>query len=86
MKPGKTYKREVAALQLALHWALVAGIVYLVIANPGYDPTALVSLATGLAVWVYGFAAAAFGLDAFSKQITPARRATPAQQEDIFDE
>lgn len=88
MKPGKTYKREVAALQLVLHWALVAGIVYLVIANPGYDPTALVSLATGLAVWVYGFAAAAFGLDAFSKQVTPARRATPmsAQQEDILDE
>lgn len=88
MKRCKTYKREVATLQLVLHWALVAGIVYLVITDHDYDPTALVGLATGLAVWVYGFAAAAFGLDAFSKQITPARQAppVPAQQEDIFDE
>lgn len=78
MKPGKTYKREVAVLQLVLHWGLVAGITYLEASNPGYDPTALINLATGLAVWVYGFAATAFGLDAFSKQITPARRATPA--------
>lgn len=67
----KTYKREVAVLQLVLHWALVGGIVYLVITDRTYDPAPLVSLATGLAVWVYGFAAAAFGLDSWAKQIQP---------------
>ena len=30
----------------------------------------LVALANGLAIWVYGFAAAAFGMDAWAKQIS----------------
>lgn len=82
---GKTYKREVATIQLVLHWALIAGIVFLAVTDPTYDLTALVALATGMAVWVYGFAAAAFGMDAFAKQITPARQAPPPQ-EAVFDE
>lgn len=84
MKP-KTYKREVATLQLVLHWALVGGIVYKAVTDPTYDLTALVALATGLAVWVYGFAAAAFGLDAFAKQITPPRN-PPTTDSGVFDE
>lgn len=81
----KTYKREVATVQLVLHWALVAGIVFVAVTDPDYDITSLVALATGMAVWVYGFAAAAFGLDAFTKQITPARQAAPPS-EGVFDE
>lgn len=79
MKRRKTYKREVAVVQLVLHWALVMGIVYLAITNDR-DLTDLVTLATGLAVWVYGFAAAAFGLDSWSKQIQS--RSTPHPQGD----
>lgn len=64
----KTYKREVASLQLLLHWGLVAFIAALVMqGNPGVG--ALIDLAVGLAIWVYGFAAAAFGLDSWAKQI-----------------
>lgn len=81
----KTYKREVATVQLVLHWALVAGIVFVAVTDPDYDITSLVALATGMAVWVYGFAAAAFGLDAFAKQITPARQTAPPS-EGVFDE
>lgn len=73
----KTYKREVAAVQLALHWASVAGIFVLAILDPEYDLRPLIDLTTGLAIWVYGFAAAAFGLDAFAKQIAPSRQALP---------
>jgi len=74
----KTYKREVAVVQLVLHWALVMGIVYIAITQNDRDLADLVALATGLAVWVYGFAAAAFGMDSWAKQVrnnqsTPAR-------------
>lgn len=69
MKRCKTYKREVAVVQLVLHWALVMGIVYIAVTSSDRDLTDLVTLATGLAVWVYGFAAAAFGMDSWSKQI-----------------
>lgn len=89
MAKGKTYKREVATVQLVLHWALVTSICYVAFTEPNRDLTDLVTLATGLAVWVYGFAAAAFGLDAFSKQITPAQQAPltpPSKDQDIFDE
>lgn len=71
MRKPKTYKREIAATQLALHWALVSGVCYIATTNPERDLTDLVTLATGLAVWVYGFAAAAFGLDSWAKQIQP---------------
>lgn len=67
----KTYKREVATAQLTLHWALVMGIVYVAVALPDRPIDDLVALATGLAVWVYGFTTAAFGLDAWSKQMGP---------------
>ncbi len=67
----KTYKRETAAVQLVLHWALVMLIVYIAVTNPERPLDDLVALATGLAVWVYGFAATAFGMDAWAKQVQP---------------
>ena len=84
-KKPKTFKREVAVLQLLLHWALVMGIVYIAITQNDRDVDALVDLATGLAVWVYGFAAAAFGMDSWAKQIQPQ---LPPQQRppEVFDE
>jgi hypothetical protein len=85
MAKPKTYKREVATVQLVLHWALVMGICYIAVTNPQRDLADLVALATGLAVWVYGFAAAAFGMDSWAKQIQPQR---PPQQrpQEVFDE
>jgi len=71
MPDKKTYKREVATAQLALHWALVTTTAYIAITDPAVNLDPLVSLATGLAVWVYGFAAAAFGLDSWAKQVKP---------------
>ena len=65
----KTYKREMAIVQLALHWALVMLTVYIAVTNPERPLDDLVALSTGLAVWVYGFAAAAFGMDAWAKQV-----------------
>jgi hypothetical protein len=70
----KTYKREVAVAQLLFHWLLVAVIVYVAIHHPSRDLSDLIGLATGLAVWVYGFAATAFGLDSWSKQLNPQGR------------
>jgi hypothetical protein len=35
----------------------------------GQDTAALVPLVTGLSVWVYGFLATAFGMDAWAKQV-----------------
>lgn len=69
MARRKTYKREVASLQLVLHWALVMLIVYIAVVWPERPLDDLVALATGLAVWVYGFAATAFGMDAWAKQV-----------------
>jgi len=82
MKRRKTYKREVAVIQLVLHWALVMCIVYIAVTNHGRDLTDLVTLATGMAVWVYGFAAAAFGMDSWSKQIQRPQPMYP--QEDVL--
>lgn len=64
----KTFKREVAVAQLVLHWALVIFICYLALQN-NLSLDAMIHLATGLAVWVYGYAAAAFGMDSWAKQI-----------------
>jgi hypothetical protein len=69
MKRTKTYKREVAVIQLALHWALVSSVVYIAVTSSDRDLSDLVALATGTAVWVYGFAAAAFGMDSWAKQV-----------------
>lgn len=71
MKEVKTYKREVATIQLMMHWALVMFICFIAYTQNDRDVSDLVGLATGLAVWVYGFAAAAFGLDAIAKQMPP---------------
>ena len=71
MEVVKTYKREVATIQLVVHWLLVAFICFIAYTQNDRDLTDLVSLATGMAVWVYGFAAAAFGLDAVAKQMPP---------------
>ena len=68
-KIEKTWKREVAAAQLAAHWALIGFICWMTIKHPDRSVDHLVTLAIGFAVWVYGFAAGAFGLDAFAKQI-----------------
>lgn len=65
----KTYKREVAVVQIFLNWILVMFICWIAITEPDRDMSDLVSLATGLAVWVYGFAGAAFGMDSWAKQI-----------------
>lgn len=70
----KTFKREVAVTQLILHWILVLIVCYQSVFSPETNITSLVDLTLGLAIWVYGFAAAAFGLDSLAKQITPARR------------
>lgn len=88
MPSKKTYKREIATVQLVLHWVLVMAIVYIAITETTAGLTDLVSLATGLAVWVYGFAAAAFGLDSWAKQVEPQRRAAPRRPTDegVFDE
>ncbi len=69
MTKPKTFKRETATVQLVLHWALVMSIVYIAITQNDRNLSALVDLATGLAIWVYGFAAAAFGMDSWAKQI-----------------
>lgn len=79
MKRCKTYKREVAVVQLVLHWALVMGIVYIAMTQNDRDLADLVGLATGLAVWVYGFAAAAFGMDSWAKQVNPASTRNPQE-------
>lgn len=74
METAKTYKREVAVVQMGVLWALVAFICYLTIDQPTRDLTDLVGLATGMAVWVFGFAGAAFGFDAWAKQVVPRQR------------
>jgi hypothetical protein len=66
-KSIKTFKREVALIQLSLHWALVLFVCITV--YRGQDTAALVPLVTGLSVWVYGFLATAFGMDAWAKQV-----------------
>lgn len=76
MAERKTYKREVATVQLVLHWALVMLTVYVAIHSPDRRLDDLVALSTGLAVWVYGFAATAFGMDAWAKQV---RREEPGE-------
>lgn len=68
----KTYKREAAVVQLVCHWILVMFIVWIAYNQPDRPIEGLVSLATGLAVWVYGFAGTAFGLDAWAKQVKAA--------------
>lgn len=75
----KTFKREVAVAQLVLHWALVVFVCYLAIQD-STSLDAMIGLATGLAVWVYGYAAAAFGMDSWAKQIKE------QPQEELFDE
>jgi len=67
----KTFKRETATIQLVLHWALVMSIVYIALTQNDRDLSSLVDLAIGLAIWVYGFAAAAFGMDSWAKQVKP---------------
>lgn len=62
----KTYKREVAVIMLTLHWFLVMSICFM---ETGHDINSLVDLAIGLGVWVYGFAATAFGMDSWAKQV-----------------
>jgi hypothetical protein len=47
---------------------------------------ALVDLAIGLAIWVYGFAAAAYGLDSWAKQIMPRRADQQNAAEPVFYE
>lgn len=76
MEKVKTYKREVATIQLVVHWLLIGFICFIAYTQNDRDVADLVRLATGMAVWVYGFAAAAFGLDAVAKQIQPNARAT----------
>lgn len=75
----KTFKREVSVVQLLLHWALVGFTVWTVVQNPDRDISALVDLCTGLAVWVYGFAGAAFGMDAWAKQVKTAQEDQPPE-------
>lgn len=75
----KTFKREVAVAQLVLHWTLVVFVCYLAIKNSA-NLDAMIGLANGLAVWVYGYAAAAFGMDSWAKQIKQ------QPQEELFDE
>lgn len=65
----KTWKREIATLQLLLHSLMVLFICWIAYSVPERDLADLVSLAIGLAVWVYSFAGAAFGIDAWAKQI-----------------
>lgn len=79
MKKCKTYKREVATAQLLLHWAVVMLIIYIAVNHPERPLEDLVTLATGLAVWVYGFAAAAFGMDAWAKQVQNPRQGQPPE-------
>lgn len=88
MPSKKTYKREIATVQLVLHWVLVMAIVYIAVTETTAGLTDLVSLATGLAVWVYGFAAAAFGLDSWAKQVEPQRKLASHRpgDEGVFDE
>lgn len=79
-KKKKTFKRETATIQLVLHWALVMSIVYIAITQNDRDLSSLVDLAIGLAIWVYGFAAAAFGMDSWAKQIQSQQR-----PDEVFD-
>lgn len=69
----KTYKRETAVVQMLLHWILVMFTCWIALEQPERDISGLVSMVTGLAVWVYGFAGAAFGLDSWAKQINENR-------------
>lgn len=70
MKKLKTWKREAAIIQLVMHWLLVMFICYQAFTT-GDAVDSLTDLAVGLAVWVYSFAAAAFGMDSWAKQIKP---------------
>lgn len=64
----KTYKREIASVSMALHWVLVGVVCWFAYEdNPQLD--SLIDLTVGLALWVYGFAAGAFGLDSLAKQV-----------------
>lgn len=64
----KTFKREVAIIGLVLHWGLVAFVCYLAFTDSSAMDT-MVNLVIGLGVWVYGYAATAFGMDSWAKQI-----------------
>lgn len=76
----KTYKREVAIVQLVMHWILVMFVCWIALEQPDRDLSGLVSMITGLAVWVYGFAGTAFGLDAWAKQVNPEQEVTYSEQ------
>ena len=80
----KTWKREVAVAQLSLHWLLVMLVSYIAFYEVEANVDALVSLATGLAVWVYGFAGAAFGMDAWSKQMIRSPDNTETQSPESY--
>lgn len=82
---SKTYKREVAVIQLALHWFLVMLTVYVAIIHKDRELGDLVALGIGLAPWVYGFAATAFGMDAWVKQrATQEGYVAPRQEGDVL--
>lgn len=67
----KTFKREVAIIQLFLHSLLVGIICWQILTDPAAKVDSLIDLALGMAIWVYGFAGGAFGLDSLAKQINP---------------
>lgn len=73
----KTYKREAACILLVLHSLLCVTIVARAIMRPEEGSEGLIDLALGMAPWVYGFAAAAFGLDSWAKQVNQRSRYSP---------
>lgn len=66
----KTFKRETANALLIGHWLLILGSLVLMYHRPDLSGS-LVTLITSLSFPVYGFAMAAYGVDAAAKQIIP---------------
>lgn len=63
----KTFKRELAVYYSLTHTLLIGFVCYLAYTDsPTLQP--MIDMVIGLAVFVYGYSAAAFGLDWYGKQ------------------
>ncbi len=67
----KTFKRELAALQLLIWWAMVFYALYSIGHHTAETSAAVVALTLAVALYVWAFAFAAFGVDTVYKQVIP---------------
>ncbi len=64
----KTYKREKAVVHAALWWALTGFAAWAMVFAPSANHAALKALVIGSGIYVFGFAAGAWGMDWWAKQ------------------